>query len=70
MVANQWVAEKLGALLDTTWHLVSSMHYLVLATRYSLLATRYSLLTTHQGLRPGRHGQQLTLTLTSPQPYS
>ena len=54
MVANQRVAEKLGALLDTTWHLVSSADYLVLATRYSLL-------TTHQGLRPGRHGQQLTL---------
>ena len=54
MVANQWVAEKLGALLDTTWHLVSSTHYLVLATRYSLL-------TTHQVLRPGGHGQQLTL---------
>ena len=61
MLANQRVAEKLGALLDTTWHLVSSTHYLVSSTHYLVLATRYSLLTTHQVLRPGGHGQQLTL---------
>lgn len=49
MVGNQGVAEKLGALLDTTWHSVSSADYLVLTTRYSLLTTHI----THQGLRPG-----------------
>ena len=47
MVGNQGVAEKLGALLDATWHLVSSTDYLVLTTHYSLLTTHI----THQGLR-------------------